>query len=133
MSWVGIRRAAAIGVALLAVAPWVHARRVGAPPSIELDGCVLPSTVCAETRDVVEMRIGDETRKFAVEAARFTTAGGTSSKLLAELKLRPLHVEGPKELLGKLTPGERRRVRGMLRLGPRYLLVQGVEPLGARR
>jgi hypothetical protein len=132
MTRLGIRRALLVSALLLALAPHAHARR-GVPPSIELDGCVLPSTVCGPSRDVVEMIVDDERRKFAVEAARFTAAGGSSSKLLAELKLRPLRVEGPKELTGKLVPGERRRVRGTLRLGPRYLLLQGVEPLGEGR
>jgi hypothetical protein len=116
-------------VVLLIAAPPATARR-GVPPIIELDGCVLPAESCPPTRDIVEMIVGDEKRKFAVEVLRFVGgAGGSTGKVLTELKLRGLRVQGPKELIARLQPGSRRRVRGALRLGP-FLLLQAVEPLG---
>jgi hypothetical protein len=122
---------AALGIALVVVGP-ASARR-GIPPTIELDGCILPAEACPSPRDVVELRVGDRKLELAVEHLRFvTTTGLTTGKVLTELELRPVQVHGPKELDEKLRPGARLRLRGALRLAPHYLLLQSVEPLPTR-
>lgn len=125
------RTAYALAFAFLVAVP-ASARRI-VPPTVELDGCVLPSTACDPRADVVEMTIDDEKKKFAVEELRVITATASSSKVLDELRLRGLRIHGPAELTRKLEPGPRRRVRGALRLGASYLLLQSVEPLEGRR
>lgn len=116
--------------ALLAGATSADARR-GVPPTVELDGCVMPSTKCSRTSDVVDMMVDDKKLPFAVETLRFvTTTSASSGKVLTELRLRPLRVHGPKELTQKLEVGSHRRVRGALRLGAGYLMLMAVEPLG---
>ena len=99
----------------------------GAPPTAELDGCVMPAEACASTRDVVRMRVGDRKLEFAVERLSLPTSGASGSKVLTELKLRGVSVQGPKELTEKLTTGAHLRLRGVLRPGP-FLLLQSAEP-----
>jgi hypothetical protein len=106
------------------------AARRGVPPTIELDGCVQPSTKCRPTSDVVDMVVDGRKVPFGVETLRFVTSTNASpGKTLTELRLRPLRVQGPKPLTQQLEAGARRRVRGMLRLSVGYLLLQAVEPL----
>lgn len=120
--------------AVLVLAAASASARRPAPLTIELDGCVLPSTACAETADVVELTIDDVKRRFAVEALRFVSMRSASTgKILSELRLRGLRVTGPAELTARLEPGGRRRMRGMLRLEVWYLLLQAVEPLPNRK
>src|SRR5262249_44704288 len=98
------------------------------PLQVELDGCVEPAQACA-TRDVVTLNDGNRRLSFAVEALRLRSSShATSGGVLAEMKLRPLRVHGPDELVHRLTPGAQVRVRGALRLRERYLIVQSVEP-----
>ena len=119
-------------VVLLAVAASALAGH-GVPPVVELDGCILPATSCTKVREEVEMVIDDQRRKFAVEDLRFVSGlAGSTSKLLTEIRLRGLQVQGPKELKARLEPGSRRRVRGLLRLSTRNFLLQAVEPLGTQ-
>jgi hypothetical protein len=126
-------RVAGVLVALLLAATPASARRI-VPPTIELDGCVLPSPACSETRDIVKMVVDDGRRvEFAVQTLRLlSTTSATSGKVLNELQLRGLRVHGPKELTQELEAGARRRVRGLLR-PPSYLLLQAVEPLDEKR
>ena len=127
---------AAILVALflaLAIAAPVAARRISVPPSIELDGCVLPAPACPSPRGVVEMNLDDRTVSFAVNVLRFisnTTA--STGKVLTEMTLRPLRVHGPKELQEKLVAGASLRVRATLRLADRFLLLQSIQPRSDR-
>jgi hypothetical protein len=98
------------------------------PLRVELDGCVQPTPAC-DARDVVTLNEGDRKLTFAVETLRIlSSSAATSSGLLTEMKLRPLRVYGPDELVQRLTSGARLRVRAALRLRERYLLVQSVEP-----
>ena len=118
---------------VLAIATPAAARRISVPPSIELEGCVLPAPACPSPRDVVEMNLDDRKVSFAVDALRFvshTTA--STGKVLTEMKLRPLRVHGPKELQEKMTSGASLRLRATLRLADRYLLLQSVEPRSDR-
>jgi hypothetical protein len=99
------------------------------PPALELDGCVRPSDGCAAVRDVVKLDDGKRKLEMAVEAIRLPlTPRASPQKVLTELKLRGLLVNGPDEVLRKLQPGTHVRVRGALITGPR-LLLQGVDPL----
>ena len=99
----------------------------GLPLQIELDGCVEPAKDCA-TQDVVTLNEGDRKLSFAVETLRLRSSShATSGGVLAEMKLRPLRVHGPEELVHRLMPGAHLRVRGALRLRERYLIVQAVE------
>jgi hypothetical protein len=124
-------RSILLGV-LLAGATSADARR-GVPPTVELDGCVMPSTKCSRTSDIVNMVVDDKNLPFAVETLRFvTTTSASSGKVLTELRLRPLRVHGPKELTQKLEVGSHQRLRGALRLGSGYLLLMGVDPLGEK-
>jgi hypothetical protein len=105
--------------------PAMGRRRV--PPTAELDGCVMPAEACASVRDIVQMRVGGRKIEFAVEHLSFPTSGASGTKVLTELKLRGVNVQGPKELTEKLTTGASLRVRGLLRTGP-FLMLQSVEP-----
>jgi hypothetical protein len=133
MCWKPLPLAFGLVVVVLTAAPPATARRM-VPPVIELDGCILPSESCKKPREEVEMVVDDQKRKFAVEELRFVSGvAGSTGKLLTEIHLRGLRVQGPKELTERLVePGSRRRVRGLLRLETRHLLLQSVEPLGTR-
>ena len=97
------------------------------PRQIELDGCVEPATACT-TNDVVTLNEGKRKLSFAVETLRLRSTHGTTGGVLQEMKLRPLRVHGPDELVHRLAPGAHVRVRAALRLKERYLLLQSVEP-----
>ncbi len=116
-----------LGVTLIASV--AAARTRGVPPTVELDGCVMPAAACPAPRDVITLRAGERSLEFAVEEIRFPTSGVSASKALTEMKLRAFAVHGPKELLDKLGAGAHVRVRGPVRFGSQYLLLQSVEPL----
>jgi hypothetical protein len=120
----------ALAVAVvLGILPDIAGARVrGVPPMVELDGCVKPTDGCAAVRDVVKINVGDRKLDFAVEQLRLLTSTASPGKVLTELKVRPLIVQGPKELTAKLTAGAHVRVRGTLRLASQMLLLQSVEP-----
>jgi hypothetical protein len=100
----------------------------GLPLQIELDGCVQPTPEC-ESRDVVTLNEGNRKLAFAVETLRLlSSTRATGGGVLTEMKVRPLRVHGPDEVVHRLAPGTRLRVRAALRLHERYLLVQSVEP-----
>jgi len=104
------------------------AARAPLPLRIELDGCVQPTPGC-ETRDVITLNEGDRKLSFAVETLRLlSSTHATSGSVLAEMRLRPIRVNGPDEVVHRLTPGARVRMRAALRLRQRYMLVQSVEP-----
>jgi len=104
------------------------AARAPLPLRIELDGCVQPTPGC-ETRDVITLNEGDRKLSFAVETLRLlSSTHATSGGVLAEMRLHPIRVNGPDELVHRLTPGARVRMRAALRLRQRYMLVQSVEP-----
>ena len=102
----------------------------GLPLLVELDGCVEPAEHCS-TRDVVKLNEGDRKLSFAVEELRVRSGHASSGSVLQEMKLRPLTVHGPDELVHRLTPGAHLRVRAALRLHQRYLIVQGAEERGS--
>jgi hypothetical protein len=117
-----------IAVVVLALATSVPAfARSARPPTVEIDGCVLPATACADVRDVVKVRVDDRKIELAVERVWLPGSAASGSKLLTELKLRGLTVHGPKEITGRLAAGAHVRVRGILRAGP-MMLVQSIEP-----
>ena len=117
-----------IAVAVLALATSAPAfARSARPPTVEIDGCVLPATACADVRDVVKVRVDDRKIELAVERVWLPGSAASGSKLLTELKLRGLTVHGPKEITGRLAAGTHVRVRGILRAGP-MMLVQSIEP-----
>ena len=130
MSWMARLLASLLALVSLVFSLPVQARR-GMPPTVELDGCVLPSTTaCRAGSEIVEMTVDDAQRQFAVETLRFVSVPDASTgKTLTELRLRGLRASGPKALTAKLVPGERQRVRGRLRLGTGHLLLQALEPL----
>jgi len=97
------------------------------PPTVELDGCVMPATACTEVRGTVKIRVDDRKVDFAVERAAVPGSTASESKLLTELELRGLTLHGPKEVTGRLVAGAHVRVRGVLRAGP-MMLLQSVEP-----
>ena len=120
-----VRRA--VAVVLVTLLPAAGAAARGLPLTVELDGCVAPTTACS-TRDVVELNAGKRKLSFAVETLRVvSTSHATSGGVLAEMKLRPLRLHGPDELLHRLEPGAHVRMRGALRLRDRYLIVQAVD------
>jgi len=99
----------------------------GLPLRVELDGCVEPASGC-RARDVVTLNAGDRKLSFAVERLRvLSTTHATSGGLLAEMRRRPVRVTGPEDLVGRLTPGARLRVRALLRMHERYMMLQGVD------
>ena len=117
-----------IAVVVLALATSVPAfARSARPPTVEIDGCVLPATACADVRDVVKVRVDDRKIELAVERVWLPGSAASGSKLLTELELRGLTVHGPKEITGRLAAGAHVRVRGILRAGP-MMLVQSIEP-----
>jgi hypothetical protein len=120
-----MRRLAATVIVLATCS--VAASRTSRPPTVELDGCVMPATACTEVRDVVKLRVGDRKVDFAVERARIPGSTASESKLLTELELRGLTLHGPKEVTDRLAPGAHVRVRGILRSGP-MMLLQSIEP-----
>jgi hypothetical protein len=122
-------RAVAIVLTLATAAP-VFARSAR-PPTVEIDGCVMPATACADVRGVVKVRVGDRKIELAVERVWLPGSAASGSKLLTELELRGLTVHGPKEVTGRLAPGAHVRVRGVLRTGP-MMLVQSIEPRPAK-
>jgi len=102
--------------------------RAPLPLRIELDGCVQPMPGC-EARDVITLNEGNRKLSFAVETLRLlSSTHATSGSVLAEMRLRPIRVNGPDEVVHRLTPGARVRMRAALRLQQRYMLVQSVEP-----
>jgi len=111
------------------IATVATARVASAPPTIELDGCVMPASACPKPREVIKLRTDERTIEFAVDDIRFPTSGASTSKALTELKLRTFALHGPKEFVEKLAAGARVRVRGAARFGSRYILLQAVEPL----
>jgi hypothetical protein len=117
-------RAAAV-LALVVAAP-AFGRSVR-PPTVEIDGCVMPATACTEVRGVVKVRVDDRKVELAVERVWLPGSTASGSKLLTELELRGLTVHGPKEVTGRLAAGAHVRVRGVLRAGP-MMLVQSIEP-----
>ena len=99
-------------IVLLGILPdFVGARTRGVPPVVELDGCVMPADGCAKVRDVVTMNVGGRKLEFAVEQLRLPTSTASPGKVLTELKLRPINVQGPKELTAKLTALHLERLR----------------------
>jgi len=116
-------------VASLLVATAAPARMGSVPPTIELDGCVMPATACPKPREVIKLRLDERPIEFAVDDLRFPTSGASTSKALTELRLRTFAVHGPKEFVARLAAGAHVRVRGPVRFGSRYLLLQSVEPL----
>jgi len=116
-------------VSTILVATAATARMGGVPPTIELDGCVMPAAACPKPREVIELRLDERAIEFAVDDLRFPTSGASTSKALTELKLRTFAVHGPKEFVARLAAGAHVRVRGAVRFGARYLLLQAVEPL----
>ena len=119
--------------AMLVLASTSASARMGSrvPPTVELEGCVMPTEACTASRDTIHMKVEDRTLEFRVERLTFPTSGASGSKALTELKLRGVSVHGPKPLLAKLVPGTVIRLRGTLRTGP-YLLLQSVEPRAER-
>ena len=102
------------------------------PLQIEFDGCVQPMPEC-ESRDVVTLNEGDRKLAFAVEKLRLiSSTHATSGGVLNEMKVRPLRVHGPDEVVHRLAAGTRLRIRAGLRLRERYLLVQSVEPAASK-
>jgi hypothetical protein len=124
-------RAYLAGLAVLTVASVVAARGPRVPPSIELDGCVQPAPACAKVRDVVQIEKNHRKLPFAVDVLRIRSGTNASTgKLLTELKLRGLRLQGPDPIVAPIEPGAHIRIRGALRMsGVPYLLVQGVDPL----
>jgi hypothetical protein len=119
-----------LGVALLVTILAGSAVAAGLPLMIELDGCVMPAPACADTRNVVTLRDNDRKIPFAVDVLRLrSTTRATTGAVLTEMKLRPQRVHGPDELMNRLTPGARLRVRAAVRLREMYMLLQSVEPL----
>jgi hypothetical protein len=118
-------RAAVVVLALATAAPAFA--RSARPPTVEIDGCVMPATACADVRDVVKLRVDDRKVELAVERVWLPGSAASGSKLLTELKLRGLTVHGPKEVTERLAAGAHVRVRGVLRSGP-MMLVQSIEP-----
>lgn len=117
-----------IAVAVLALATSAPAfARSARPPTVEIDGCVMPATACADVRGVVKVRVDDRKIELAVERVWLPGSAASGSKLLTELELRGLTVHGPKEITGRLAAGAHVRVRGILRAGP-MMLVQSIEP-----
>ena len=114
-------------VALLVAA---QAAARGLPLNVELVGCVLPAPACSATRDVLTLNEHDRKLSFAVDTLHLrSTTRATSSQVLSEMKLYPLRVHGPDELVKRLTAGAHLRVRAALRLGNRYLMLTSVESL----
>jgi hypothetical protein len=123
---------ATLVTATLALAGIASRAFAAGPPAVELDGCVRPAEACAAVRDVVQLDDGKRKLPFAVEQIRLPlTPRASPGKVLTELKLRGLRVNGPDEFVQKLVPGAHIRVRGALVTGPR-LLLQGVDPLGEK-
>ena len=121
-----------IAVVVLALATSVPAfARSARPPTVEIDGCVLPATACADVRGVVKVRVDDRKIELAVERVWLPGSSASGSKLLTELELRGLTIHGPKEITGRLAAGAPVRVRGILRAGP-MMLVQSIEPRPAK-
>jgi hypothetical protein len=117
-----------IAVVVLALATSVSAfARSARPPTVEIDGCVLPATACADVRGVVKVRVDDRKIELAVERVWLPGSAASGSKLLTVLELRGLTIHGPKEITGRLAAGAHVRVRGILRAGP-MMLVQSIEP-----
>ncbi len=117
-----------IAVVVLALATSVPAfARSARPPTVEIDGCVLPATACADGRGVVKVRVDDRKIELAVERVSLPGSAASGSKLLTELELRGLTIHGPKEITGRLAAGAHVRVRGILRAGP-MMLVQSIDP-----
>ncbi len=114
--------ALALAIAALASA------RIAPPPTVEIDGCLMPAAPCTAVRDVINLRVGDQKLEFGVERLSFPTSTVSGSKVLTELKLRGVSVHGPAELTERLVTGAHLRLRGVLRPG-RMLLLQSVEPL----
>lgn len=122
-----LARIVLLGSILIATAAMARVR--SAPPTLELDGCVLPASACPKPRDVITLRVDERSLEFAVDEIRFPTSGASTSKALTEMKLHAFAVHGPKEFAAKLTAGAHVRVRAAARFGSRYLLLQAVEPL----
>jgi hypothetical protein len=121
-----ILRVSLVGVALV-VAVVAGARGPRRPPTVEIDGCVMPATACTDVRGVVKVREGDRKLELAVERVFLPGSTASPSQLLTELKLRGMSVHGPSELTTRLVAGAHLRIRGLFRPGP-MMLLQSVEP-----
>ena len=99
------------------------------PLNVELDGCVMPAPACETVRDVITLNEHDRKLSFAVETLHLrSTTRATTGSILTEMQLRPLRLYGPDELVARVKPGARLRIRAALRLGDRYMMLTAVEP-----
>jgi len=115
--------------ALAAVLAVSNASARGLPLSIELHGCILPAPACPPERDVVTLTVGDGKLSFGVEKLRLLShVRASTAGVLHEMKMRPVRVHGPDELLHRLTPGAHVRVGAFLRLSQHYMILKSVEP-----
>ena len=110
---------------VLVAASVAAARRL--PPTVEIDGCVMPAAACPTPSDVITLRVGDGELRFGVERLSLPPSNASSAKILTELRLRGATVNGPEELTRRLVAGAHLRLRAALMSGPR-LLLQSVEP-----
>jgi hypothetical protein len=117
-----------IAILVLLGMPAPGAAQPGVPLDLLLDVCVLPADDCANVHEVMKVTIDDQPREMAILRTEVLRGSPRTGSIQTELTLKPMRVVGPAEILKKLEPGARVRMRAQTRLASRMMMVQSVEP-----